>query len=856
MYFALILSCLFALESRHVKRKIRVEKYKKNRKRFLTKVVKKIAKDDDLDSELIIDYDSSDTEESAQRTAMAGVGIKASVLKDLYSSSSEDESNGSEKSGNERSWLRSLNQEDGDDDDDDNDDLYYTPKVIYCSRTHSQLNQFIQELKKTKYAQEIRVVSVGSRKMFCIHPHVSQIRSLQRMNEVCLDMKNKGSKQKTKRCNFYDVDSHKLFKDHALLKVRDVEELVSMGSRIEACPYYGSRRAVPHAQLITMPYSSLVHRQTRESLGVRSLKDCVVIVDEAHNLIDAVIQAHSVQLSLEHLTQVHGQLGRYFTKYKLKLKPKNQSRIKQVLTIMNNVRSFLERTMKDEASNSNSQQHQFEPMVDITSHTTSKLMKINDFLFKTQLDNVNMLTVVDFLERSELTRKLQGFAEKYEWTQQEDCSDGKVVRHQRRSRQPEYTGSDDGSSSQSAIHNFIAFLIALANQDKNGRIIHEFHSIEGRSNIRFVLLNPSVYFKDIVNEAKSVILTGGTMEPLDALIQQLFPDSSVIRHISPSSFDSQRTNPRVLTPKNDELIKKITLFQCDHVIPDDHLLPICVARGLSGKDFDFTFRSRSLPQTMNDLGELILAMCNIVPDGIVCFFPSYDYEQQIYNHWQQNGFIHRIEKRKKFFREPRNSSSIDCILQDYRLHVDNSFSIPRGGNRDGGIIGRTGSFLSCVIGGKMSEGINFSDGYGRLVIVVGLPYPNPNDVELREKMKYLDENQKNASTSGNAGIMKPSQEYYESLCMKAVNQSIGRSIRHAADYASILLVDRRYAWSKVRTRLPLWIKRRLVTQIDRNYDNNCGGGLSHTETIEGVREFFRGKSDLQQQMEEQRHQFL
>lgn len=41
--------------------------------------------------------------------------------------------------------------------------------------------------------------------------------------------------------------------------------------------------------------------------------------------------------------------------------------------------------------------------------------------------------------------------------------------------------------------------------------------------------------------------------------------------------------------------------------------------------------------------------------------------------------------------------------------------------------------------------------------------------------------------------------------MRAVNQSIGRAIRHANDYATILLVDARYSRQRIRGKLPRWI---------------------------------------------------
>lgn len=190
---------------------------------------------------------------------------------------------------------------------------------------------------------------------------------------------------------------------------------------------------------------------------------------------------------------------------------------------------------------------------------------------------------------------------------------------------------------------------------------------------------------------------------------------------------------------------------------------------------------------MQELAVTIQNLCSIVPGGIVCFFTSYDNLNRFHSYANEKKIIAAIKQKKEVFLEPREASKIDIILERYGNVIKETK------NRS---YGQTGAIIFSVIGGKLSEGMNFSDDLGRCVIVCGLPYPNKFNIELIEKMKFMSK-----TISSSAGV-----EYYENLCMKAVNQSIGRSIRHVNDYAAVLLLDKRYHKTKISTSLPPWIQ--------------------------------------------------
>ncbi|KAI9800215.1 MAG: hypothetical protein M1825_004199 [Sarcosagium campestre] len=670
--------------------------------------------------------------------------------------------------------MKSLGMTVSEDRTQDDNQIENDVKVYYCSRTHSQLTQFAQELRRVQLPSSMpelldsgvreepprpliregtKYVTLGSRKNLCINDKVSKLASATAVTERCLELQQPNTAKESKCCFLPRKENESLvndFRDHVLAEVRDIEDLHLLGKKLGVCPYYASRSSISPSEIVTLPYPLLLQKSAREALGI-SLKGHVVIIDEAHNLMDAIANLHSVDLSLKQLRLARSQLFIYLQKFRNRLKGKNRLYVTQTVRVLDSLANYLQEKEK-------------------SPHGGDGIVLAGDLMSGKGVDQVNLYKLIHYLQDSKLARKVDGYSISIAHL---DAGEARKTIGSGKKIIPQKT-----ETTTPVLNRVQDFLLALTNPSTEGRIFYENLEDEGVQ-YKYMLLDPTNHFRDVVEEARAVILAGGTMSPMTDYTNHLF------NYVDPTRMQT---------------------LSCGHVIPAQNLLALPLSLGIGGSNFDFTFEKRNSGIQMSELGRTISALCGVIPDGLVVFFPSYKYLDQVVQHWRSSQGADRqsiwiaIERKKKIFLESKEYSGADETLRDFSHAID-------GGN---------GGLLLSVVGGKMSEGINFSDRLGRGVIVVGLPFPNIHSAEWKAKLGHLEKSfyERSASESSNlsescrrAMSKSVARDFYENTCMRAVNQSIGRAIRHRNDYAVIILVDRRYAGEKIQSKLPTWIKK-------------------------------------------------
>ncbi|XP_034392939.1 regulator of telomere elongation helicase 1 isoform X3 [Cyclopterus lumpus] len=623
---------------------------------------------------------------------------------------------------------------------------YYTdvPKIIYASRTHSQLAQVISELKNTSYSPKVCVL--GSREQLCINQEVMRQESHHAKVHMCR------GKVSTRSCVFYNNVEEKSTDRDLVKSILDVEDLVKFGNKQRVCPYYLSRSLKQQADVIFMPYNYLLDPKSRKAHNIE-LNGAVVIFDEAHNVEKTCEESTSFDLTPYDVASAISAVDRLLVEQAkedtvsedfnveglssgLKVNLETIATVKQILLDLEaavdayDVPSekgitkpgiFIYELLERVHLTYNSKTAVSEALEQIIGHLTGQS---GIFLNTTGLQKLaDIIQLVFCGEPSEKDRLQQ---------MQSNTAHFKVHIHRDKSYQKKPQSTDVWASSSSK---------------KQGNILS------------YWCFSPGFSMQDLVAQGvRCIILTSGTLAPL-------------------SSFTCEMRIPFSVSLEN------------SHVIERDQIFVGVIERGPDGVHLSSAFDRRFLPENMASLGNTVANLSRVVPDGLLVFFPSFPLMEKTLDFWRTNGHAARIDSVKPIFVEPKGKGTFNEVIDGYYNKVNDPTS-------------KGGTFFA-VCRGKASEGLDFADTFGRGVIITGLPFPPKMDPRVILKMQFLDE----MSRKKAPGVKYLSgQEWYKQQAFRAVNQAIGRVIRHKDDYGAILLCDQRFKGSGARAQLPSWVR--------------------------------------------------
>ena len=217
--------------------------------------------------------------------------------------------------------------------------------------------------------------------------------------------------------------------------------------------------------------------------------------------------------------------------------------------------------------------------------------------------------------------------------------------------------------------------------------------------------------------------------------------------------------------------------------------------------------------------DTILYFLPAIPGNVIIFFPSYGYLNECVTSWEQQGKLNSMRSIKDVYKE--ESRMTNTQFGDIVMHLRKA-------------IYERGAVLLAVCRGKASEGIDFSDAMCRCVMITGIPYPTLTDLKVQMRRKYLDERSAQQQVFNERVRLAASRgkdvrecvgndlplasflcydsqpftgnDWYTISAHRAVNQSIGRVIRHKNDFGIILLMDERFGSTANMRYLSHWMQ--------------------------------------------------
>ncbi|KAM3875393.1 Fanconi anemia group J protein [Diretmus argenteus] len=633
------------------------------------------------------------------------------------------------------------------------------PKIFFGTRTHKQITQITHELKRTFYSG-VPMTILSSREHTCVNPAVAPHAN---RNELCRDLLQ-GKDGKT--CPYYHRvhrmrDQYTLQRVHGLDQAWDIEDLVSLGRRERASAYYAARELMQDACIIFCPYNYLLDPLIRESMEI-NLAGQIVVLDEAHNIEDCARESSSYTMDHNSLLMASKELDGMVN---INIRRSHHEPLRAFCYSLFNWIKDSQGLLSERGFESACKVWTGKDVLGIfhglgitadTFHLLQKhLAAVLEKEERVALVNGKEHTVQIPTISSTTTTVLKGLFMVLDYLYRDNC---RFADDYRVALQESYAWTNKLPADVPDANGFFARPRQRRRQSTRVK--------DKVLTLNFWCLNPAVAFSDLSGPVRSIVLTSGTLSPM-------------------GSFSS-------------ELGVKFSIqLEANHVINRSQVWVGTVGSGPQGRKLCATFQHAETYAFQDEVGTLLLHICQVVAKGVLCFLPSYKMLDKLRDRWTNTGLWEKLEERKTLITEPRGGAKGDfeALLQIYYDAIRHS------GERDGAL-------LIAVCRGKVSEGLDFTDDNARAVVTIGIPFPNIKDLQVELKMKYNDQHCK---TRG----LLPGHRWYEIQAYRALNQALGRCIRHRNDWGALILVDDRFRNNpnKYITGLSKWV-RQLVQHHD------------------------------------------
>ncbi|CAD6893247.1 unnamed protein product [Tilletia laevis] len=600
-------------------------------------------------------------------------------------------------------------------------------------------------------------VGLSSRKNLCVHPEVSRERRGKVVDARCRDMTNawvcsKGREDpgSVELCTYHE-ELGKLQPGEMLPQgVWTLEEIKEMAKEEGICPYFAIRRSLAFVDVIIYSFHYLLDPKVADQVSKEMSKDAIVVFDEAHNIDNVCIESLSIDLTRPMLDSAFRSINQLADKVD-EVKRTDASKLQdeyaklveglQAQADARNGVNGAESIMTNPVLPDDLLSEAIPGNIRRAEHFVAFLRRFVEYL-KTRMRVLHVVaeTPASFLQHLKdityIERKPLRF-----------CAE----RLRMLVSTLELTRLDEYASLQKVA----AFATLVATYDKGFLLILEPFETENATVpnpiFHFTCLDASLAIAPVFERFSSVVITSGTISPLD-----MYPKMLKFETVVQESYAMTLTR------------------SC--------FLPMVITRGSDQVSISSRFEVRNDPAVVRNYGNILIEFAKAVPDGIVAFFPSYLYMESIVAAWHDMGILEEAWKYKLIFIETPDAPETSIALENYRRACDN---------------GR-GAILLSVARGKVSEGIDFDHNYGRAVIMFGVPYQYTESRILKARLEFLRDNYRIREN-----------DFLTFDAMRHAAQCVGRVLRGKTDYGLMVFADKRFAKADKRQKLPKWIAQQI-----------------------------------------------